>query len=441
MTNTRETSTRETHSQTTSNESSTELRADIENKRHEMSHKIDAIQEQFQPERLREQAGETIRGVVDDGVHALRDYVSDNGQDIGASVGRAIKNHPVPAALVGIGLGWMLIDSLSGDSDSYGSRQRYYRGDTYGSPRYGATEYGYGSRHFERAEMYGLEGYPEEYVDEMSGERYNRGIDYGTDPEHRYRQQSPAHYENMNYGYNPNRGAADYSRDDSDDDQGIVDRVQDAAQSAVNQVQEGAQTVTNQVQNQAENIAGGAQRYSEQARRQTQHRADQWSSEAQHQAQRAQQEARRAGRQAYRTIEDNPLTFGAVALGLGVAIGLALPETRQEDRLLGDTRDRVFDAAQGAAGDVANRAQNVVEEVRPEVEQTARKVANDLQDAGREAVNDLTQAGQESAQAVKETAQDAADKTREEAKGAKHDVEKRAQNAKDDVSDKVTPQG
>lgn len=439
--------------QNTSQETSEELRADIDNKRNEMSHKLDAIQEQFQPERLREQAQETVRNVVDDSVHSMRQYINDNGQEIGASVGRAIKRHPLPAALVGIGLGWLLIDSMSSDSDTHGRERRYYRGgDGYSSP-----EYGHDYRQFERAQMYGLGGYSEEYIDEMDDNVYRRSTNYGSGMERRYGEQYPGRYEDANYGYDAERhGSASFNRQSSgssaEGENGIVDRVQDAARSAADTVQQGAQSAINEVQNQAENIADSAQEYTSQAGHQSQRQMDQWGHQAEHQAQRvrhqaeyqaqrARRQAQRAGRQAYRTIEDNPLTFGVIALGIGAAIGLALPETRQEDRLLGDTRDRVFDAAQEAAGDVANRAQHVVEEVRPEVEQTAQKVADDLKEAGRDAVNDLKQTGRESAQAVKETAKDAADTAQSEAEGAKEDVKNRAENARNDIGDKVTPQG
>jgi ElaB/YqjD/DUF883 family membrane-anchored ribosome-binding protein len=418
----------------THTKSSEEIRADIANKRSEMGNKLDAIQDQFRPEHIRQQAQETIRDVVDDGVQSLRDYVNDHSSEIGSSLARSVKKHPVPAALVGIGLGWLLIDSLGGDSDSdyqrnYRERQ-YYSGE--GRPRRSA-EYGYGYQEFERAQKYGLEGYPEEYVDEMNGNTSRRDVDYQAG---RYGAET---YEGRTTGARRTTGT--YSGEASDTDHGVVENIQDAAQNAAQSVQEGAQTVANRVQNQVENIVDSAQHYSQQASRQTQRHVNQWGNEAQYRADRARYGAQRAGRQAYHSIEDNPLTFGAVALGIGVAIGLALPETRQEDRWLGDTRDRVFDAAQEAAGDVAHRAQNVAEEVRPEIEQTARRVANNLQEAGRETVEDLKQTVHESAQTVKSTAKDAAETAQREAEGAKNDVQNRAENAKDDIGNKIKPQG
>ena len=44
-------------------------------------------------------------------------------------------------------------------------------------------------------------------------------------------------------------------------------------------------------------------------------------------------------------LEENPLAVGAVALALGAAVGFAIPSTRYEDQLLGETRARLVDQA------------------------------------------------------------------------------------------------
>ena len=48
-------------------------------------------------------------------------------------------------------------------------------------------------------------------------------------------------------------------------------------------------------------------------------------------------------------MEHNPLAVGAVAMAVGAAVGLALPETRREQELMGDARDRVVDNAKSMA--------------------------------------------------------------------------------------------
>jgi ElaB/YqjD/DUF883 family membrane-anchored ribosome-binding protein len=48
-------------------------------------------------------------------------------------------------------------------------------------------------------------------------------------------------------------------------------------------------------------------------------------------------------------MQRNPLVVGAVAAAVGVAVGLALPETGRENRLMGEARDGLIDKAQDAA--------------------------------------------------------------------------------------------
>jgi hypothetical protein len=74
--------------------------------------------------------------------------------------------------------------------------------------------------------------------------------------------------------------------------------------------------------------------------------------------------ARRGRNQLQRMIQDNPLLVGAGALMLGMAFGLAVPETETENELMGETRDRTVgravDAARDAASQVGEAASGIV---------------------------------------------------------------------------------
>lgn len=50
-----------------------------------------------------------------------------------------------------------------------------------------------------------------------------------------------------------------------------------------------------------------------------------------------------------RWMRENPLAVGAAAVAVGAMIGTAIPETRRERELIGDTRDRLVDAAKDLA--------------------------------------------------------------------------------------------
>jgi ElaB/YqjD/DUF883 family membrane-anchored ribosome-binding protein len=82
----------------------------------------------------------------------------------------------------------------------------------------------------------------------------------------------------------------------------------------------------------------------------------------------------RAGGQVQQTLRDNPLAVGAAALAIGAVVGLAVPQTQQEHRLMGPTRDQLVAKAQNTAHEVAERAQSAAQE-------TVRKVDHVVQEA------------------------------------------------------------
>jgi len=61
-------------------------------------------------------------------------------------------------------------------------------------------------------------------------------------------------------------------------------------------------------------------------------------------------------------IEENPLAVGAVALGLGAAIGFALPSTRYEGQMLGEAREQFLEKAQDTASHLLDQTKQVVSE-------------------------------------------------------------------------------
>ncbi|HZA36418.1 MAG TPA: hypothetical protein VE505_15885, partial [Vicinamibacterales bacterium] len=83
-------------------------------------------------------------------------------------------------------------------------------------------------------------------------------------------------------------------------------------------------------------------------------------------------------------MEENPLAVGAVAMAVGAAVGLALPETRREQELMGDARDRMVDNAKSMANTAVDRAteaaQNLVGTAKGAADTTST-TANTAQDA------------------------------------------------------------
>lgn len=88
-------------------------------------------------------------------------------------------------------------------------------------------------------------------------------------------------------------------------------------------------------------------------------------------AQQAQWEAQRtigqAQRQFDRTLNENPLAIGALAVGVGAAIALAIPETQKERELMGEQRDRLLEQVGSVASEAMNEAEGKVQEVGSQI--------------------------------------------------------------------------
>jgi len=76
-----------------------------------------------------------------------------------------------------------------------------------------------------------------------------------------------------------------------------------------------------------------------------------------------------------RTLQENPLAIGAMAIVFGVGLGFAVPETLYEDKLLGKTRDKLAGKAQEAAQDLTQKVTTVAQSAVQEAVETAKEEA------------------------------------------------------------------
>ena len=122
-------------------ENTEQLRADIEDTRAEMSDTINEIQERLSPEHLMGQVKETVREATIGKVERAMDKVSETIADVtepareamgragsaiketGLSVADSMRKNPVPAALIGLGLGMLLVRRFRGNGNNYTRRE------------------------------------------------------------------------------------------------------------------------------------------------------------------------------------------------------------------------------------------------------------------------------------------------------------------------------
>ena len=296
------------------------VRAQIEQTRAEMSGTIDALTEKLNPQRLADQARDTVQdavherldqakdtvrqatiGKVEDAVSTatekVQDVVSSAGEALGtvtqkvqgavvpaanssidtaqaagtnvASSGRSlldtIKQHPLPAALAGIGLGWLY---LSARKDTPSTGNSYRQSGVLRTP-------------------------------------------YATG------------------------GDMSYQGTDRDSGSGVsqaLTAVPDKAGQLAGKARDSATQLGSQVQGKAQQAGGGLQQ----------------------------------------VLQENPLAVGAVVAGVGMLVGLAVPETDKENQLLGQAHDNVMDKAGHVVMDTAQKVQTVAQEAVTAGKQAAR---------------------------------------------------------------------
>ena len=245
-------------------------RIEIERTRAGMSETVDAIQERLSPENLKEQAKDRVK-----------EATVGKAQEAGSGIVDTVKANPLPAALTGIGLGWLLVNARKQSTSRPPYRDLTHRDAAY------------------------VEGYPA-----------------GT--------YAPA-------GYSP--------------------RYEDESGSSASQALGNARDKVGETATQAQDKAG------ELAGR-TQDRVGNLGNQARYQAQRAS-----GGFQ--RMLQENPLAVGTLAVGVGAAIGLAIPETTKEHEVMGEARDNLVDKAQEKVQETQEKIQQVAGEAQSAAQQEA----------------------------------------------------------------------
>lgn len=117
-------------------------------------------------------------------------------------------------------------------------------------------------------------------------------------------------------------------------------------------------------QDRAGEIAGQAQHKAE-------HVADQVQDQAELLGDRVRLQARRASGGFQRMLRENPLAVGALATGVGAAVGLAIPETAKENEVMGEARDDLVDKTQEKVQETQQKVRQVAEEAQGAAKQAA----------------------------------------------------------------------
>lgn len=136
------------------------LRTQIEQTRSNMSQTVDAIQAKLSPERLTAEAKQKVREATLGKVKEMANEATSKANIWGTQMMETIKQNPLPAALVGLGLGWLLMESNRSTPAHYYPPASYRPQEPYGYPqRYYETPVNRGGHNQEEERYAANQGY------------------------------------------------------------------------------------------------------------------------------------------------------------------------------------------------------------------------------------------------------------------------------------------
>jgi len=235
-----------------------------------------------------------------------------------------ISHNPIPAAMVALGLGWLWMNRRNAPvrrSMEYGAPSQY----RVNQPYYAGQSAYEGARYYDDRPTYGAQS----------------------------------------QGYE--RGAVDQGRHAVGS---AINRVQETAGDVASKAQATVGDTVQRVQETAGDVASKAQETASQLVDRSQEAVSNIADQAQYQAQRLEDRFQE-------TLRTNPLVVGAVAVALGTAVGLAIPETRREHELMGEARDNLVGKVQTAVQETVEKVQQVAGDVMDDAKTTVQESAKE----------------------------------------------------------------
>jgi ElaB/YqjD/DUF883 family membrane-anchored ribosome-binding protein len=304
------------------------IRLQIQRTRAQMGGTIDEIQKRLSPDYIKQQTQDALRDAAVEKVEQMTQTAEDTVNNWRSNAMEMIKDNPVPTALVGIGLGWLLLANREKDDYDYEySYERDYYGNRPLREPYRYSNITSQSRYAWDAETgYGRERYATGRDQSDFGEAVDDAQEWVEDTAEMAQRKA----------------------------QRAASAVSDKAEAAVSSVRQSVDDITDSTQHYASDVADEAQRRAADARLQARLAAEQAQRELDYRM-------RQTKKTFWKTMEENPLAIGIAALAAGALVGMIIPGTRRENELMGETRDQLFSEAGSTVQETMRKAQTVVE--------------------------------------------------------------------------------
>lgn len=292
-------------------------------------------------------------------------FKESGGGDFGRNLGRNVRDNPIPVALIGVGIGWLMLGGgrsrgeRDGDwNEAGGVGYRGYDAPRYGGQRYGATAMDHEPLPYEAAAY-----------DDLASKAHEAGT--------RVQRNAGESDDTYNERFYAAKGTAiGVTRQVGETLAAFRDRVEMAIEAAADRVRQMGRQVSSQVSSMAGgggDRASGAARQGRESMRGLYGYGQSAAASVRDNAEYATDKAWDAGARTADYLKDQPLLMGVLGVAVGAVLGMLVPPTRYEREITGDLRRSLGDQARGMASEISQKASRVAEEVLDTASEAAKR--------------------------------------------------------------------
>jgi hypothetical protein len=322
------------------NHSAAELEREVEAQRAQVESTIGEIKEKLTPGQL---------------VDELLSYTKHGGAHFASNLGQTVSSNPLPAALLGVSLLWLMAGPKPqlGDSGHHDKHHSHTSGSDWQRRAYNADR--------------GYMAIKGTSLQRVSHARDDRGLWYSEwtdDGGAKYRARSDQKGNRM----------GDFMDDAGKTIAGFFDETGNRISEFRDESGNALDQATGWANHLWQDLTGGLGQQANQLGQQASnfaHSAGQVTGDLQRNASRVTHDA-------MAMLEDQPLVLGALAFAAGAALGATLPHTRQEDEMLGEAADQVKREAGHVAADLYEQGKEKAGEIYEEVSEKAGEIYGDV---------------------------------------------------------------
>lgn len=358
------------------NKSAAELQREIEMQRNQVENRIDQIADRLSPGQL---------------VDELMSYTKGGGGEFLSSLQRSVTSNPLPVALLGVSLAWLM--AKPGGSSKSGSSSRSQGDDAWDDSINAQRGYSTVSTGYVDDDLYDDEDYP---VATISGSSMQRLGSVSDDAGRNYSEFTDDSGKKFRALTDKTGQRAGHFMDEAGNRfRGFTD----ASGQQVQHFRDEAGNLLDTATGWASHTWRQARAKLHDARDALTSGASSASSHAGHAGQALRQQAGYAtsairggagslNHTLVNQFRDQPLVAGALAFAAGAALAAALPHTEQEDALLGETADQL----KAKAGEQASQVYEQGREKATELYETAAGKAGEIYQQAKDGVSSATEA-------------------------------------------------